>query len=96
MENSVTIDDKSIERKPIRDALLFSTPDLYQVAFLVSRGHTIAKINHRGRYKFWFQRTPELEMDLSDFHANGKVGIRDLLSGIYAVKRMMREEDAKR
>lgn len=95
--NSMTINDKPIERLPIPDTTQpFSTPDIYQAAFFLGRGRRIVKVQYRDRYRFYFERTPEFESDLSDFHANSQVGIRDLVSAIYSVKRMMREEDANR
>ncbi len=69
-------------------ASVFTTPDVYQAAFLLTRGRKITRVRHRDRYQFCFDRTPELELDLSDFHANVKVGIRDLVSGVYAIKRL--------
>jgi hypothetical protein len=77
-------------------AFKYSTPELFQAAFLLLRGHQITRISHSDRYKFFFERTAELETDLADFRGNGKVGIRDLLSRVYALKRLMKEEDAKR
>jgi hypothetical protein len=95
--NSVTIGDKLIERLPIPDTTrLFSTPDIYEAAFLLGRGRRIVRVQYRDRYRFYFERTPEFESDLSSFHANAQMGIRDLVSAIYSVKRMMREEEAGR
>lgn len=94
---SVTIDDKPIERLPIPGpAPLFSTPDLHEVAFLLARGRRVVEMQHRDRYRFFFERTSELEADLSDFHGNAQVGIRDFISAMYSAKRMMREEAANR
>lgn len=94
---SVTVGGRAIDRLPIPDTLReFSTPDLYQCSFLVARGRRVLKVRHDDRYRFFFEQTTELDTDLSDFHSNAQVGVRDFVSAMYSVKRMMREQDAQR
>jgi hypothetical protein len=77
----------------------FTTPDLYQCAFLLVRNHPLASIcwhsERHGKVQrkalFSFERTPALEKTLLDFHANVPVPIRDLISGVYSAKRQLRE-----
>lgn len=94
---SVTIGGKPIERLPIPGTSPeFSTPDIYQASFLLARGRRVLRVRYQERYRFFFEQTPGLERDLSDFHGNAQVGIRDFVSAMYSAKRMMREQDASR
>jgi hypothetical protein len=68
----------------------FSTPDIYQVAFYLVRGHQISSITHcRRRNHFWFERTEAFATDLADFSTNANVPIRDWISALYRAKRLM-------
>ena len=72
----------------------FCTPDMYEGAFLLARGHrmvNVAPIN--GRFAFEFELSGNLDGDRTEFRNNGMVGVRDLIGCIFALKRAMREAE---
>lgn len=95
---STTVGGRSIERLPVPDASReFSTPDLYQCSFLVARGRRVLRVRpDEDRFWFSFEKTTEMDTDLADFHSNAQIGVRDFVSAMYSVKRMMREQSAHR
>lgn len=95
---SATVGGRPIDRLPIPDASReFATPDLYQCSFLVARGRRVLRVrSDEDRFWFSFEKTTEVDTDLADFNSNAQVGVRDFVSAMYAVKRMMREQGSHR
>lgn len=73
----------------------FVTPDLYLASFLLARGNRVARTLPVGsRFEFSFNGGVSLDSDKSDYYNNEAVGVRDFVSAIFTLKRVMHEVES--
>ena len=66
--------------------------DLYGAAFLVARSHRVLRVEpvDSRRRTFIFAADERIEQDYLDFANNAQVGVQELISAVYVLKRLLK------